>query len=190
MSSNSDVLLALRQTVSVKGRKPQIIFKKGSATVSSFKEATHLVLANDLTVPKDAPTRLRKPGTSSTDPQANPQDFISLGAVYLAWKLREAPGADYMKQVRENGYTTGFVSVTERKGVVDWLQNKSQTLSGLVSDQGECPVTAMLVMTSVREEGFVHQRRASAHEEVICSAMCSTAIDASAILCYPLVPIP
>ncbi|RPD55708.1 RNA polymerase II-associated protein [Lentinus tigrinus ALCF2SS1-7] len=135
--SSEDVLLALKQTVSAKGRKPQITFKKGSTQVSSFKEATHLVLANDLTVPKDAPTRLRKPGTSSTDPQANPQDFIPLGAVYLAWQLREAPGAEYMKQVRENGYTTGFVSVTEKKGVVDWLQNKSQTLPGLVSAQAE-----------------------------------------------------
>ncbi|RDX47422.1 CDC73-domain-containing protein [Lentinus brumalis] len=138
MSSDTDVLLALKQTVSVKARnRPQIGFKKGSTTVSSFKEATHLVLANDLTVPKDAPTRLRKPGASSTDPQANPEDFISLGAVYLAWKLREVPGAEYMKQVRENGYTTGFISVTEKKGVADWLQNKSQRLPGLISVQAE-----------------------------------------------------
>jgi parafibromin len=29
-----------------------------------------------------------------------------------------------MKQTRENGLAVGFVSVTERKGVVDWLEGK------------------------------------------------------------------
>lgn len=32
-----------------------------------------------------------------------------------------------MKQARENGLAVGFVSVTERKGVVDWLE-------GIVAD--------------------------------------------------------
>ena len=75
-------------------------------------------------------------GATSTDPQANPQDFFSLGAVYLAWLFRDAPGAEYMKHVRENGFAVGFVSVTERKGVVEWLMDKTQTLAGLISIQG------------------------------------------------------
>ena len=29
-----------------------------------------------------------------------------------------------MKQARENGLAVGFVSVTERKSVVDWLEGK------------------------------------------------------------------
>lgn len=135
MSSDLDVIAALRDTIS-KNKKNNIKalpYKNGSADVSSFSEATHLVLSPTQILPKSAPTRLRKPGSTSTNPQANPQDFFSLGAVYLAWLLRDAPGAEYMKQVRENGLTTGFVSVTERKGVVEWLSGKSKDLSGLIS---------------------------------------------------------
>lgn len=29
-----------------------------------------------------------------------------------------------MKQARENGLAVGFVSVTERKSIVDWLEGK------------------------------------------------------------------
>jgi len=37
--------------------------------------------------------------------------------------LRDAPGAEYyVKQVREHGPGVGFVSVTERKHVMDWLE--------------------------------------------------------------------
>ena len=133
MAPGSDVLFQLRQVIKA---KKAISYKNGSATVSSISDATHLVLSSSVSLPKTTPTRLRKPGASSTDPQANPHDFISLGAVYLAWLLRDASGAEYMKQVRENGFTTGFVSVTERKGVVDWLEEKTQSLSGLVS--AEC----------------------------------------------------
>lgn len=61
---------------------------------------------------------------SSSDPSSNPQDFFSLEAVYLAWLLRDASGAEYMKQARENGLAVGFVSVTERKSVVDWLEGR------------------------------------------------------------------
>ncbi|TBU40044.1 CDC73-domain-containing protein [Dichomitus squalens] len=72
-------------------------------------------------------------GATSTDPEAKPEDFYSLGAVYLAWMLRDAPGADYMKRIRENGLAVGFVSVTDRKAIVDWLTDKSQTLHGLIT---------------------------------------------------------
>ncbi|KAH9915268.1 RNA polymerase II-associated protein [Epithele typhae] len=104
-----------------------------SASTSSFPEATHLALSSSITVPKTAPTRLRRPGSTSTDPQSNPNDFVSTGAVYLAWLLRDVSVAEYMKQVRENGLPTGFVSVTERKNVVDWLEDKTQNLPNLVS---------------------------------------------------------
>ena len=42
------------------------------------------------------------------------------------WPLRDAPGAEYMKQEREHGLTVGFVSLTERKHIVDWLEGKVQ----------------------------------------------------------------
>ena len=134
MSSGTDVLLALRQAIK---QKNPVTYTNDSGPVSSFSSATHIVLSSTITLPKSAPTRLRKPGTTSTDPQSNPQDFFALGAVYLAWLLRDASSAEYMKQVRENGYTVGFVSVTERKAVADWLEDKTQTLSGLVPIEGK-----------------------------------------------------
>ena len=42
-----------------------------------------------------------------------------------------------MKQARENGLAVGFVSVTERKGVVDWLEGKivdSERIAPLVCE--------------------------------------------------------
>ncbi|KAJ7189848.1 hypothetical protein GGX14DRAFT_607685 [Mycena pura] len=65
-------------------------------------------------LPKSAPTRYRKPGVATA---TGPDDFFSVEAVYLAWLLQSAPGAEYMKQARENGLAVGFVSVTERKNV-------------------------------------------------------------------------
>jgi hypothetical protein len=56
---------------------------------------------------------------------SGPDDFFSVEAVYLAWFLQSAAGADYMKQARENGLAVGFVSVTERKNVVEWLEGKN-----------------------------------------------------------------
>jgi hypothetical protein len=67
--------------------------------------------------------------------------------VYLAWLLRDASGAEYMKQARENGLAVGFVSITERKSVVDWLEGRVNDLPSIVPivcrcrtfAQSECP---------------------------------------------------
>ncbi|KAH9890470.1 RNA polymerase II-associated protein [Cubamyces lactineus] len=134
MSSGTDALLVLKQAIK---EKSPVTYSNESGPVSSFSSATHIVLSSTTTLPKAAPTRLRKPGATSTDPQSSPQDFFALGAVYLAWLLRDASSAEYMKQVRENGYTVGFVSVTERKAVADWLEDKTQSLSGLVPIEAE-----------------------------------------------------
>ena len=58
--------------------------------------------------------------------------MYSLEALYLTWLLRSAPGAEYMKQARENGLTSGFVSVTERKNVVEWLEGRASDGDKLV----------------------------------------------------------
>ena len=50
----------------------------------------------------------------------------------MTWLLRQSSGAEYMKQAREHGLTVGFVSVTERKNVVDWLEGKANDLNGLI----------------------------------------------------------
>jgi len=127
MSSHTDALLCLRQAI--KSRQP-ISYSNADGPCGSLLTATHLFLSPSVSLPKSSPTRYRKPGTSSSD-------FFSLEAVYLAWLLKDAPGADYMKQARENGLAVGFVSVTERKGVVDWLEGKivdSERIAPLVCE--------------------------------------------------------
>jgi hypothetical protein len=117
MSSTTDPLLALRHTI--KSKTP-VSFSKESESCSSLLSATHILLGST-PFQKATPTRYRKPGISTP---ANPQDFFSLEAVYLAWLFRDAPAAEYMKQARENGLAVGFVNVTERKSVVDWLEGR------------------------------------------------------------------
>jgi parafibromin len=120
-STTTDPLSALRQAI--KSKTP-ITYANETTPCPTLLLATHIVL-DGTPFPKSSPTRYRKPSVSDTsEPSLAPQDFFSLNAVYLAWLLRDAPGAEYMKQARENGLTLGFVSVTERKIVVEWLEGK------------------------------------------------------------------
>lgn len=118
-----DSLAALRQTI--KTHDP-ITFLNDSNPCAKITVATHIKLG-DAIISKSTPTRFRKPGTDSTDWNAQPDDFYTTEAVVLAWLLKELPVAEYMKQAREAGLAVGFVSVTERKGVVDWLEGKITT---------------------------------------------------------------
>lgn len=129
MSTQQDPLLALRQAV--KSKETITYTDASSNPAPSLNAATHLVLSSK-PYPKSTPTRLRKPAVSSRDPAAHPADFFTLEAVYLAWLCRDAGSAEYMKQVRENGLNVGFVSVTERKGVVDWLEGRLSDLERIV----------------------------------------------------------
>ncbi|KLO15250.1 RNA polymerase II-associated protein [Schizopora paradoxa] len=118
----ADPLLALQDAIR---NNTTITYSNAAGPCASLAQATHLVLSPTTTLPKATPTRLRKPGGStSTDPQANPSDFFGLDAVYLAWSLRDKSVGDYLPLVRENGLVVGFVSVTERKALVDWLEGK------------------------------------------------------------------
>ena len=120
--SESDPLLALRQAVQ---NKSSITFAQKSEPCSSLAAATHIVISGHA-FPKSTSTRfLAGSGSSSS----STRDTYSLAALYLAWAHKNSPGAEYMKQAREGGLLTGFVSVTERKGVVDWLE-------GTVEDRG------------------------------------------------------
>ena len=112
MSIESDPLLALRKAVK---SRTEITYSNDSGPSSSFPNATQLVL-NGKPFPKASRTRYQKPDT--------PSEFYLLDALYVSWLLREAPGAEYMKQLREYGLSAGFVSVTERKHVTDWLEGK------------------------------------------------------------------
>ncbi|KAH7918857.1 CDC73-domain-containing protein [Leucogyrophana mollusca] len=118
--STTDALLALRNAI--KSNAP-ITY---APTPDSLATATDLVLGPSLSLPKSTPTRYTKPGS--------PTECYSLEAVYLAWLLRDAQGAEYVKQARELGLAVGFVSVTERKTVVEWLEGRAldQTQGGRI----------------------------------------------------------
>ena len=109
----TDPLLALRQAIKSHSK---VTYANDSGPCSSLPEATELVI-DGKSYPKTTRTRYRKAGSTS--------DFYTLDAVYVAWLLRQANGAEYMKNAREHGLAVGFVSVTERKHVVDWLEGKA-----------------------------------------------------------------
>ncbi|CAL1703213.1 unnamed protein product [Somion occarium] len=134
MANLQDPLLALRQAI--KSKTPITYTDASSKPTPSLASATHLILSGK-PYPKSTPTRLRKPDATSTDPLTSPADFFALEAVYVAWLGRDASGAEYMKQARENGLTVGFVSVTERKGVVDWLEGKVSDLESIIPSASE-----------------------------------------------------
>ncbi|KAK2460699.1 hypothetical protein APHAL10511_007169 [Amanita phalloides] len=117
-STTADTLLSLRQAIK---KKNPITYANNDSPCDSLLNATDIAFGLGSAFPKSASTRLRKPGVTTS---SDVHDFYSLEAVYLAWLLRDAPGAEYMKQARENGLAVGFVSVTERKNVVDWLEGK------------------------------------------------------------------
>ncbi|KIK93036.1 hypothetical protein PAXRUDRAFT_829392 [Paxillus rubicundulus Ve08.2h10] len=117
-STTNDPLLALRQAI--KSKSP-ITYLGNNEPTTSFLTASHISLGPSLSLAKSSQTRYTKPGISNPSSSA---DFYTLEAIYLAWLLRDAPGAEYMKQARESGLAVGFVSVTERKSVVEWLEGK------------------------------------------------------------------
>ncbi|TEB31375.1 RNA polymerase II accessory factor [Coprinellus micaceus] len=115
-----DALSTLQQAI--KSRSP-ITY----STTSSPSDATPLLSqATHLT----APTRFRKP-------PPNHAEFYSLDALYLAWVLKDAAVAEYMKQARENALAHGFVGITERKKVVDWLEGEAASKKAEFSKVGQ-----------------------------------------------------
>ncbi|KAI0081472.1 CDC73-domain-containing protein [Panus rudis PR-1116 ss-1] len=139
MSSSTDPLLALREAIT---SKTPITFTTSSATPTTSLSSAHNIIPSSTPFPKSTPTRLRKPSTTSTDPSTNPGDFYTLEAVYLVWSTRDASSAEYMKQTRELGLTAvGFVSVTDRKSVVDWLEGRVSELEGIVPLKSEQSTT-------------------------------------------------
>lgn len=131
--SSPDALAALRNAVRSKAK---ITYTGDAGSTTSLASATHIILSPSLSLPKSSPTRLRKPGTTSADPTSQPQDFYTLHAVYLAWFLRDAHGAEYLKQTREHGLAVGFISITDRKSVVDWLEGKVNELDNIAPATG------------------------------------------------------
>jgi len=133
--SAMDPLDALRAAISAKYEIKPV--NTSGAPAVSLRAATHLRLSAAVTLPKNAPTRLRRVGSSATDPVSEPDGFFMLEAVYLAWSLRDASGGEYMKQAREHGLPAGgFVGLTERKSIVDWLKRVVAVLDSIVPLSG------------------------------------------------------
>ena len=121
MGTEHDPLLALRQSIKSKSK---ITYTTPSGGPCPTLLASTSLIINSLPFPKSTRTRFRRGVAGAAVGGAT--DFYTLDAVYVAWLLRDAPGAEYMKQAREHGLAVGFVSVTERKHVVDWLEGKVQ----------------------------------------------------------------
>ncbi|KAJ2927111.1 hypothetical protein H1R20_g10011, partial [Candolleomyces eurysporus] len=137
--TSPDPLSTLQQAI--KARSPITYSTSPSPQDASpsLAQASHLVFSNSEAIPKAAPTRFRKPGASSST-TVNEADFYSLEALYIAWLLRDAPAAEYMKQSREHGIpVSAFVSVTERKKVVDWLEGKGGIDESRILQTGGTP---------------------------------------------------
>lgn len=134
-----DPLDAFRVAISAKYEIEPV--NASGASVDSLRSATHLRFSTAITFPKSAPTRLRKVGSSAKDPGSEPDGFFMLEAVYLAWSLRDTPGGEYMKQAREHGLPAGgFVGLTERKSIVDWLKRTVTALDSIVPLSGVVPL--------------------------------------------------
>jgi hypothetical protein len=148
---DSDPLLALRHAIKTKSA---ITYVANSEPTASLLAASHIVLSPTLSLPKSTTTRYSKPGTSAS----SPSDFFTLEAVYLAWLLRDAPVAEYMKQARDNGLAVGFVSVTERKSIVEWLEGKVQDLKRIVSLAGawRCKLDLELSPSFLQQQSQQH----------------------------------
>jgi parafibromin len=134
--AETDPLLALRSAIK---SKTSITYVQSDGTLApTLRNATSITLAPNLSLLKSIPTRYKNSSTAdSRNPSSSPQDFFTLEAVYLAWHLKDAPGAEYMKQMRENGLMVGFVSITERKAVVEWLEGDQMVGERVVPIPGQ-----------------------------------------------------
>jgi parafibromin len=94
-----------------------------SASVLSFPQPAP---QEAVTVPKDAATRY-----SRTDAR---DEFYSVGHLWLAWTERDTGVRDYLVKGQAAG--VGYVSITDRRGVVDFLQGASDS-GPRVLGQGE-----------------------------------------------------
>lgn len=159
MGTEHDPLLALRQSIKSKSK---ITYTNTSGPCPTLLASTTLII-NSLPFLKGTRTRFRR-GVGGAN------DFYTLDAVYVAWLLRDAPGAEYMKQAREHGLAVGFVSVTERKHVVDWLEGKVQD-SDRIAPLACAYYSSIFIVRSCVAEGFFwtkqqcRRRRLAHHHE-------------------------
>nr|ASF90230.1 hypothetical protein SPAR01680 [Bartheletia paradoxa] len=99
-----------------------------SSVPCPFSSSTHLLIptpSGDISFPRTTPTRLKR---STGDPYA-------LDALYFAVTNRDASARDYMHEVTGTGIT-GFVSVLDRRNVVEFMTGAKETHRDLVPLEG------------------------------------------------------
>ncbi|PVG02189.1 CDC73-domain-containing protein [Serendipita vermifera] len=138
--AETDALNLLRHAIETK-RTIKFLTSEQQPT-TSLAQAAFLVIPQSSSTPpvtlsKSTPTRLRKPDHTKTDPTTDPGDFYSIDAVFLAWSLKDAATAEYMKNAREAGIgIPNMVSITEKQGVAGWLEGKTDSHPNIVPLQG------------------------------------------------------
>lgn len=144
MMNPTDPLHALRAAFSTKYEITPVT--ASGAPPGTLQATKHLHLSVATTLPKSAPTHLRKAGSSATDPSAQPDGFFMLEAVYLAWSLCDTPGWEYMRRACKHGLPAGrFVSLTEQKSIVDWLRRAISALDSIVPLSGALLCVCVLI---------------------------------------------
>lgn len=113
----SDPLDLLRKSIS--DNLPAVLIGDGGAPADSITAATSLSFpqasGEAVTIPKDAPTRYARSDAR--------EDFYNVGQLWLAWTEREAGVRDYLQKGQAAG--VGYVAITDRRGVVDFLQGST-----------------------------------------------------------------
>jgi parafibromin len=116
----ADALNALRDATI--NNRPITFLNDTEPSTALTPATTHIVLSPNLTVPRSKPTRFRRSAAgAATDPDVAPGEFVSIEALLLVWTLKSASAGDYMRQARA---VPGYVAITERKGIVEWLEGK------------------------------------------------------------------
>ncbi len=125
--SMTDVLNALRDAIR---DGHNFTYIANGTPIPGLLAATHIQLNPSLVLSKTTPTRWRRPQPVSDaitqpamDPVAEPQRFFALETLVLCWVTRNESAATYMRQATTE--VPVYISLTERKGVIDWLDGKT-----------------------------------------------------------------
>ena len=118
-----DPLLALRSTLS--SSKSITLLSSSQTEVYNLSEASHISfphLSSSPSYARSTPTRLSAGTNPNLSDPSTP--YYDLQTLLFGYLHREAPTAEYLKLARSQG--VGFVSVTDRKLVVEYLGGKGE----------------------------------------------------------------
>ncbi|KAL7424950.1 accessory factor associated with RNA polymerase II [Cryptotrichosporon argae] len=139
----SDPLDLLRESIALS--TPATLLTAASDPASTLADAAYLSFAlpsGPVNLPKDAPTRYAR--------TAGRTDFYTLGQLWLAWTEKDTGVRDYLVKGQAAG--TGYVGITDRRGVVEYLQGEGDG-AGRVLGKGEdvavAPTTSVVAVDAV-----------------------------------------